>query len=189
MTDPRKARHPAIRAAKAATVDHAVVALSSGYHARVKPVSAKLLDEIASGVQEPEVPRQYIDSKQREEPNPLDPTYLRQVREANRERGMRITEGLIMFGIELVDPIPPTEEWLPKLQYLERRGAINLESYDFDDALDREFVFKTYIAVSTPDLVYVSMASGLTEAEVDQAVAGFPGPTPRRPDPEGGPAS
>lgn len=186
MTDTRKP-NPTMRVAKAHAEERGIVTLSSGVRAKIRPVSAKLLDEIGSSVADPEVPKQFIEAKNREEYNPLDPRYQKAVRDADRERGMRVTEALIMFGIVLVDPVPPNEEWLPKLQYLAKRGVLDLGAFDFSDPMDCEFVFKTYIAVSTPDLMYVSMASGLTEAEVSQAVAGFPGSPARDADSTGGP--
>jgi hypothetical protein len=175
MAEGRKPVNPTIRVAKALPAEKNVVTLSSGYKARIRPVPSKLLDEVASVVQDPDVPKQFVEAKGRDEYNPLDPAYLRQVRAANRARGIRITEALIMFGIDLIDPVPPNEKWLPKLRYMEKRGAINLSEFDFGNPLDCEFVFKCYVAVSTKDMMYVSLASGLTEPEVAVAMAGFPG--------------
>jgi hypothetical protein len=187
MTSKPRAPDPTLQAAKRQTSETAgIVTLSTGVRARVKPVSSKLLDEIARSVPEPAVPKQFIEGKQREEYNPLDPAYQLAVKEANHLRGLRSTEALIMFGIELVDEIPALVEWEPKLRFLERRGMIDLSGYDLVDPLDREFVYKTMIAVATPDLMLVSMASGLTEVEVADAMASFQREKVRRPDPDGG---
>lgn len=175
MTDKSK-KNPTLAAAKRVTEpreERSIITLSTGYKARLMPVSAKLLDDIAHSVTEPPVPKQFIEAKGREEYNPLDPTYQLEVKEANRLRGLRTTEALVMFGIQLVDPVPPVAEWLPKLQYLEKRGNLDLSGFDFNDPMDMEFVFKNYIAVSTQDLVFASMASGLTDEEVAEAIAGF----------------
>jgi hypothetical protein len=169
---------PAIQVAKEAK-DDGIVTLSSGYRAKIRPVAAKLLDEVASMVPAPDVPKQWMEDKQREEYNPLDPTYQRQLREATRLRGQRIMEAMVMFGVELVDPMPPLDEWLPKLRLLAKHGAISLEAIDFKDPIDTEFAFKNYIAVSAGDLRFVGKASGLTEPEVAVAVAGFPGDAAR----------
>jgi hypothetical protein len=158
------------------------VTLSTGVRARIRPVSATMLDEISSSVPEPPVPKQFIDSKQREEYNPLDPAYQLEVKRTQHLRGMKTTEALIMFGIELVDPLPDKETWLPKLRYLEKRGALDLSRFDLDDPFELELVFKLYMAVAAPDLMYVSMASGLTEKEVAEAMTSFPGEKARRPD-------
>jgi hypothetical protein len=163
-----------------------IITLSTGVKARIRPVSASLLDEVSSSVQVPKVPRQFIEEKQREEPNPLDPSYLQAVKDAERERGLKTTEALIMFGIELVDGMPPDEEWLPKLAYMQKRGLLDLARFNLDDPLEREFVYKIYVAVSGADLMYVSMASGLTEKEVADAMTSFQRETPRRANPAGG---
>lgn len=174
MTEKPK-KNPILVAAKRTEdrSERAIVTLSTGYKARLMPVSAKLLDDIAHSVAEPPVPKQFIEAKGRDEYNPLDPAYQLAVKEANRLRGLRTTEALVMFGIQLTEPIPDPNEWLPRLRYLEKRGNLDLSGFDFDDPLDVEFVFKNYIAVSTQDLVFASMASGLTDEEVAEAIAGF----------------
>lgn len=181
-----KSKHPTLRVAKAATHGASFVTLSTGYKARIRPVSAKLLDEVSGTVPEPDVPKQFIESKNREEYNPLDPNYKRAVREANKLRGIRVTEALVLFGVELLDPVPPLEEWLPSLRMLEKRGSLNLSDFDFNDPLDVEFVFKNFVAVSGRDLMLVSLASGISEKEVASAVAGFPGEPARDTHPAGG---
>jgi hypothetical protein len=172
---------PAIQVAKEA-MDDGIVTLSSGYRARIRPVAAKLLDDVGAMVPAPEVPKQWIEEKQREEYNPLDPNFQRQLREATRLRGQRIMEAMVMFGVELVDPLPPLDEWLPKLRLLAKHGSLSLEAIDFTDPIDTEFAFKNYIAVSAHDLRHVSKASGLTEQEVVAAATGFPGTAPRSTD-------
>jgi hypothetical protein len=158
------------------------VTLSTGVRARIRPVSATMLDEIASSVPEPAVPKQFIEAKGREEYNPLDPAYQVEVKQSQHLRGMKTTEALIMFGIELVDPLPDPDTWLPKLLYLQKRGTLDLTRFDLKDPFELELAFKLYIAVSTPDLMYVSMASGLTEREVAEAMTSFPGEKARGPD-------
>jgi hypothetical protein len=158
------------------------VTLSTGVRARIRPVSATMLDEISSSVPEPAVPKQFIEAKGRDEYNPLDPAYQLEVKRTQHVRGMKTTEALIMFGIELVEPLPDKETWLPKLLYLEKRGALDLSRFDLEDPFELELVFKLYLAVAAPDLMYVSMASGLTEKEVADAMTSFPGDKARRTD-------
>jgi hypothetical protein len=163
-----------------------IITLSTGVRARIRPVSATLLDEVSQMVPAPEVPKQFIESKGREELNPLDPAYQQAVKDADRQRGLKTTEALIMFGIELVDGMPPEAEWLPKLAYMQKRGLLDLTRFDLDDLLEVELVYKLYVAVSGADLMYVSMASGLTEKEVAEAMTSFQRKTPRRTHPAGG---
>jgi hypothetical protein len=80
-----------------------------------------------------------------------------------------------MFGVELVDGLPPEDEWLEKLQMMEKRGLLSLGGYDLNSAMEREFLFKRFIAVGSPDLEKISRAAGVTEAAVARAAAQFPG--------------
>lgn len=166
-------RHAAVEVAKSQREVGAAVTLSTGIRARIRPVSAKLLDQVQQTVPQPEVPKQFIESLGREEENPLHPAYLRAVEEANHLRGTRTTEALMLFGVELLDAMPPDEEWLPKLRYLEGRGMLNLEDYDLNDPIEKELCFKSFIAITTADLMLVTMASGLTEQEVAEAEKSF----------------
>jgi hypothetical protein len=173
---------PALAHARLDALSKNEVMLSTGVRARIRPVSATMLDEISSSVPEPAVPKQFIEAKGRDEYNPLDPAYQQEVKRSQHLRGMKTTEALIMFGIELVDPLPDPDTWLPKLRYLEKRGTLDLSRFNLEDPFELELVFKLYLAVASPDLMYVSMASGLTEKEVAEAVTSFPSEKARRPD-------
>ena len=79
-----------------------------------------------------------------------------------------------MFGIELVDDIPDNG-WDKKLKYLERLGHLDLTEFDFKDELDRDFLYKRYIAVGSDDLVKIARMGGLQPEDLDAADASFPG--------------
>lgn len=185
MTKHRKG-NPVVQVGRAFNANGNEITLASGVRARIRPVSAKLLDAVARTVPEPEVPKQFVESVGREEENPLHPAYLRAIEEANHLRGTRTTEALMLFGVDLLDPIPPDEEWLPKLRYLEGRGMLNLEDYDFSDQTEKELCYKSFIAITGPDLVLVTMASGLTEQEVADAEDSFQRPQARHTHPDAG---
>lgn len=165
--------NPVTKAAERVNQNGNVVSLSTGVRVRVRPVSARLLDEVQRTVPHPAVPKQFLEDKGIEVENPMHPAYLREVEEANSLRGQRVTEALMLFGFELVDGVPPEESWLPKLRYLESRGMLDLSGYDLEIDLDRELLFKGMVAVGAPDLMLLSMASGLTEAEVAAAEDSF----------------
>lgn len=165
-----------VKAARAAPVDTGgEITLTSGVRARIRPVSSSLLDRVAGAVVDPEVPRQFIEDKGREEPNPLDPHYQKAMREASHLRGVRTTEALVMFGVELLDEVPPLQDWLPRLRLLEKRGVLDLAEFDLDDPLEQEFVWKVFVGVTAKDLLSVTKASGLLEGEIAQAMTSFQG--------------
>jgi hypothetical protein len=176
MSDNKKSPAPDVARSRAQefTPDE-VVMLSTGYRARVKPVPASLLDAVTARVVEPSPPMQFVESKGRDEPNPFAPEYLKGLEAANRERGLATIAALLMFGIDLVDGLPPLEEWLPRLNYMVRRGMLDLSKYDLQDEYDREYVFKAYVAVAQPDINRLMIACGLLQEEVRAAVKGFPG--------------
>lgn len=145
--------------------------LSTGYRARLKPVAASLVDEVTARIEDPPVPTWFNPEKEREEENPHDPAYQRAVAKAERARAGAATDALIMFGVELVDPLPDNG-WERQLRLL----GIEV---DAEDVLGREFYFKKYIAVGSEDLILVSTLTGLTQADIDQAVRSFQGHTER----------
>jgi hypothetical protein len=80
---------------------------------------------------------------------------------------------MIQFGIELADGVPPDDEWLPKIRWMEKHSNLDLSEYDLDDELDKEFVYKALFAVSGIDLMMVTMKSGMADEEVSVAMDGF----------------
>jgi hypothetical protein len=150
-----------------------IVTLSTGYRAKIKAVASTLLDRVAAKIEDPEIPVQYIEAKGRDEANPLDPSYRAAVRKAQADRGRAVNEALIHFGVDLVDGIPPDEEWMPELDFLIRRGRLDLEEYDISDPHDREFVFKAYVAVADEDIKKVMRACGLLDETVEEAIRTF----------------
>lgn len=156
--------------------------LSTGIRVRIVPVAAHLIDEAMFEIKDPMVPRQDI-GKGREEPNPLDPQYKRDLAEAEHARGVAASDTLILMGVQLADGMPEDDEWLKGLKFLARLGHFKaLEGFDLKDPLDKEFVFKKYYAISARDIQYVGNASGMSKEEVDLAVRGFQGDEGETPD-------
>ena len=145
--------------------------LSTGIEATIKPVGATLIDDIVSSVPAPKVPMWHNPDKDRDEENPNDPQYLEEVAKANKLQATRAMEALLVFGVDV--DVPEDNEWLKKLRYMEKRGALSLDGYDVDDPLDRELVYKKYIAVGTKDLIEIGMMAGLNQKDVDQAARQF----------------
>ena len=76
---------------------------------------------------------------------------------------------MILMGVELVDPIPEDDKWVKKIKYLEKVSNVSISDYDLDDEMDREFLYKKYIAVSTEDFFLIGSLSGITQADLDTA--------------------
>ena len=81
--------------------------------------------------------------------------------------------------MELVDPLPEGDGWLKRLKLLERRGGLDLSGYDLDDEIDREFLYKKFVAVGSEDLAEIGKLSGISREAVRAAEDSFPGDTRR----------
>lgn len=152
-----------------------LVTLQTGDRARLVPVPAALIDEVSTRVKDPAVPLVYIAEKEREEENPSDPAYLRALAEAARLRGLAVLDALVMFGVELLDGVPENEGWIKRLKFMERRGQLDLSSYDLQEELDREFLYKRFIAVPVGLIEEISRLSGIAAEDVERAERSFPG--------------
>jgi hypothetical protein len=143
----------------------------------LRPVAPRLLDDVTARIKDPVAPLWHNEQTDRDEPNLFDADYCLQLQQTARERGLAQLDVLIVCGVELLDGIPPTKEWLPQLKLLEKlTKQAFLSEFDLEDEQDREYVFKKYIAVGNADLLNLSKLAGLTPAEVDQAVKAFSGP-------------
>jgi hypothetical protein len=143
--------------------------LSTGVRARIVPVAASLIEEVTRRIPDPEIPVWHDPERDKDIPNENDPFYLRAMVEARRKRGEAAMEAMILFGVELIDGLPESDEWLLRLRFLDKRGLLDLSQYDIDDPLDREFVYKRYVAVGSNDFVLVGQRSGLSEEGIRTA--------------------
>lgn len=151
------------------TDENAIHVLSTGVRVRLLPVSVSLIEEVRTRVKDPVVPILYDEEKDREIPNPNDPTYLRLLESAEEKRNRATVDAIIMFGVELVDPMPEDTSWIRKLALL---GV----DFDQDDEYAVEFAYKRYIAINTVDIPKVcTMSSPITGEEVEKAMSTFPG--------------
>ena len=164
-----KMREPAVLVAekKAGRREQQISRLSTGVSAVLSPVSASLIDEVTAKVKDPKVPTWHNEEKGRDEPNPGDPDYIEALSDAERERGKAAMDALVMFGVDLVDGVPEDDEWLVKLQFL---GVVENRELS---TMEREFVYKKYVAVSAADIGRITELSGISSEELQEAEATF----------------
>lgn len=161
------------------------IVLSTGVLALVIPVSASLLDEAMSSVPIPKVPI-FKREDNLEVENPDHPEYKAALERAETDRNMRSIDAMIMFGVILVDEdgnptgAPADDEWLKKLRFMEKRGMVNLGEVDFGDEMEREFIYKKYIAVGAPDIFTITRKVGISEEDVQNALDSFRNQQERR---------
>lgn len=147
--------------------------LSTGYTVRIKPVSQLTIEESQSLVKYPAIPIIYDSEKDREYPNPNDPTYKRDCEAVDTRRGIVAVETALMLGVEI--ELPKDETWLKNLQLMHRRKLLDLSEFDVDDKFDKEFLFKKHIAFGgQQDLaLLMSHVSGLGEEAIQEAMSRF----------------
>jgi len=150
-----------------------IVVLSTGIRARIIPVASPLIDEINSRIPDPPVPVQVIDGQ--EHANPMHPEYRQAIVDASSKRTTAVLDAFVMFGVDLVDGVPEDDEWVKKIKFMEKRGAIDLSCYNMKDPIDREFVYKRFIAVSSKDTTKIGVASGVLSEDIDRAMESFQG--------------
>lgn len=155
------------------------ITLPNGVKVRINPVGAALISDVTSKIKDPEVPlwpnpeKPDRDGNPRMEPNPDDPHYAVLLEEANQKRAIAMIDTMVMFGIELVDGIPDSDEWVKKLKFMEKRGMLDISGYDLDDPFDREFLYKRYILVDNNVIGMITEASGLSSEDVKRAEDSF----------------
>lgn len=160
------------------------VRLNSGFWAYIRPVTASLIDEAQSMLPYPDVPMWYNADKERDEPNPNDPGYIAAIADVDRRRQLAAIDAIVMFGVDLcnkdgeiveVSDLVEDDRWLRKLKVMSKRGLVDLESYDLEDEIEKEFVLKRYIAVTTGDYDLIMKAAGVVAQEEANALNMFQG--------------
>lgn len=143
------------------------------YAIRVKPIPAAIITDVTNRIPDPEIPVWYNKEMERNEANPGDPEYVRMKSEVERKRGEAMIDATILFGIELVDGIPPVEEWMPRLQFMIRRGQLDLSQYNLDDPLELEYVFKRYVVGNIALITHIQQLSSVMPDDIGKAAAPF----------------
>lgn len=177
MVGKARAVSPAVEVAKNMNGDFKPkeVTLPSGDRVILKPITASLVDAVTSRIKDPKPPMWHNPDKDIDEPNPSHPDYLEELREVGRLRGMAAMDAMCMFGVELVNGVPEDGKWIKKLEFMQKHGMLDLTGYDLNDELDREFLYKRYIAVDASVINQISELSGISGEEVTAAEESFPG--------------
>lgn len=150
-----------------------VIILPTGEKVRLLPVSAALIQEVTSQVEEPKPPMWRNPDTGEEEPNFNHPEYAKAVEDAGRLRGMAVIDATVMFGVELVDGLPNPDKFIGQLRWMEKHKKISLSGYDLQDPLDLEFLYKRFIAVNNDVMEEVLRISGVGPEDVARAEKSF----------------
>ncbi len=149
-----------------------------GYIIKVKAIPVAIISDVTSRIPDPPIPVWHNQEMDRDEQNPNDPNYLSAKADVDTRRGQAMIDATVMFGIDLPNGVPPTETWLPKLKFLEKRGQVDLSGFNLEDPLEKEFVFKRYIVANIGLINYIQQLSAVTPEDV--AKAGKPFRRPKK---------
>jgi hypothetical protein len=158
------------------STDDGLIHLSTGVVLAPRKVSPFVFQEVSSRFKYPKVPVIWMEDKQREEPNPMNPDYLAERDEVDYNRSMATIDGTIALGTKLVSipegfPTPDDNDWLDDLETM----GIEINR---DNSRMRYRTWVKYVAAPTvPDvqtiIAKVLRAIGVSEEEVVSATANF----------------
>lgn len=148
---------------------------AGGHRIRYRPVGVGLLQKVSSGIPDPIVPTVPHPNRPEEMiENPMDPKYRKKVQEVHAQREEAMLNALFLRSVELLDDIPPVEEWAEDLVFLNV-----LTQKEIDNATPKhiELWYKKHIVADMGVLDYVNKSVGLTEGMVAKARQTFQGNT------------
>ena len=161
--------NPAVKVAKRQGDSAGVHVTQTGYRVRITTFPEMLARQAMLEVKNPPVPMAWNADKERDEPNPHDPDYLRAMAEADEKRSMAGLDAALLFGVELLDAMPEDDRWLRKLHRL----GIHV---DAGDEIEKELAFLRYIVFSaSEDLALIMRQTTVTAQGVAEAVESFRG--------------
>jgi hypothetical protein len=155
--------------------DDSVVVFSTGVRGRFRGIPAGTIEAAQALIKDPPVPLQTIEGRDHPVENPLDPDYVRGLAAANRERGNAAIDVMAIFGLELEDGLPADDGWLKKLKLLEKLKRLDLSAYELSDEIEREFVYKRFVAMGSDEIVAIGRKSGIRGEDVQLAREAFQG--------------
>ncbi len=150
-----------------------IIVLPTGDRARLLPVSAALIDEVTSHIEDPKPPVWHNPETGEDEPNFNHPDYAKALDAAGRKRGMAVIDATVMFGVELLDGVPSSDQWVSKIKWMAKHGKLVLDGYDLEDPMDMEFLYKRFIAVNNDVMEEVLRISGVGPDDVARAEKSF----------------
>lgn len=156
--------------------------MPSGVKLKIKRVGFFLINAASRHIEKPEVPKQFIEDKGREEENPMDPAYQDALREWAAQKSEAVQDVLLLKGTEIVDipegmEGPDGDEWVADMRFL----GIGIS----DDKRERYLQWMRLVAMRgemddyAEFMARIGRLNGVTEADVAEAAANFRGETIR----------
>lgn len=166
--------------------------LTNGIVLKMKPVPPLLLSAIQSEFKPPKPPMVMNTDKGREEENPNDPTYLREMEEFVARQDAATNDLVLAIGTEVISVpegyyLPEQDNWIAKIEFANRLTGVEL-IIDRDDPVKRYLQWLRFYAIETT--TDGAMAAGIPmqligirEGEVEEVIDYFRDLQTRSPDP------
>lgn len=166
--------NPVANHIKSKQAEKLVQTLSSGVRVIVHGVSNFEMQELAMSIPEPKPPRLKDPDTGREYENFDDPDYAKAKSASDIRRGLMSLDSMLI-GVELVDGLPEDESWMNAVRFKAKRGLIDISGYDMENPIEKEFVFKKYVAfLGTSDWEILQGKIKESEEAAAKADAMFP---------------
>lgn len=174
----------ALEVKKSKPADDDIVTLSTGVRVKLHVVTGSTMQSVLDRLEPPKVPVFHNKDLGRDDENPNDPDYKIALENYMDERNRAVVDALLIWGVELVDPVPTDGFWMKGLKRSAKLGHVNLDEFDLEDEDDLEFLYKRHYAVGNEDFVLIRERSGnrVTQVEVDKSRSSFRGDEERSPD-------
>lgn len=162
--------------------------LQNGIVLAMRPIPPLLLQAVSDEFRAPDPPTIWLEDRERHEPNPNDPAYLKEIQRIT-EAEQLATEDLTLAVGTSVKHVPegmfkPEDDgWVTQVKFAAKLGKLDIE-IDTEDEVKRYLAWLRFYALeSSTDIVMVrnlsTMLAGIQEGEVDEVIESFRG-DPRR---------
>lgn len=153
-----------------------VYTTSTGVRLRIRPVPSLAVMAASRALPVPQIPTFHNEQKNRDEPNPVDPTYLQALEERKVREGEVTTDAYLANGLTVLEPLPDdvepaqSEVWAEGIELLGVAVPAN--------GFARRVAWLKYYVLSDDDLMeimkLIAVAGGVvTEQQVTDAVDSF----------------
>jgi hypothetical protein len=138
-------------------VNEEIFKLSTGVRVSFKPVSSMIIQRAHESVPMPNVFVQAVagpNNTQRFVDNPNHPVYLELKAAAENQRGMKAIEAMVLMGVNLVDGLPKSDEWLQDLDVvtdLSKYWTIDADGNRVMSDKVKKMLYVMNVAASTAD--------------------------------------
>lgn len=156
--------------------------LTNGILLGLKPVPPLLIEAVNNEFKLPEPPTVYLDEKGRDEPNPNDPEYQKELKRLEEVQNLAITDLILGVGTRAISVpegyfMPEDDGWVASVEFANQLSGVTLK-VDAEPGIRRYLQWLRFYAIeSSTDLALVTglplRLAGIREGEIEEVVDSF----------------